>query len=78
MEFGIYVVYDRVAGSYGEPFVAQKEALAVRRFQYTMANAPMVKDDCELYAIGLYDTELGVIKAYEKPVFVSRTIEEAK
>ncbi|WGL31481.1 nonstructural protein [Dipodfec virus UOA04_Rod_1098] len=55
----LYAVFDRVAGVYGEPFVAKRDELAVRRFNYVMANARMVCDDCELYLIGYYTPDLG-------------------
>lgn len=71
-DFKLYSIYDRVAGSYGELFAAQKDELAARRFQYVLSNSPMVALDCDLYCHGSYDVESGVITSFEKPVFVCR------
>lgn len=69
-DYGMYAVYDRVAGRYGEPFLVNKEELAVRRFDYLMANSPMVASDCELYKLGDFDMVQGAIVPCNKPVFV--------
>lgn len=66
----LYCIFDRVVGEYGEPFVSPKEALAVRRFNYVMQNAPMVSQDCQLYCLGEYNTESGVIVPNDRPLFV--------
>lgn len=68
--FNIYCYYDRVAGQYGEPFLALKDELAFRKFNYTMQNAPMVAQDMELYALGTFDSETGEIKLIDKPMFL--------
>lgn len=66
----LYVVYDRVAGTYGEPWCALKDDIAVRKFNYIMSNSPMVASDCELYCVGTYDVESGVITALKQKQFV--------
>ena len=78
MDFIIYAIYDRLAGSYGEPFIAQNAAIASRRFQYLMTNAPMVQHDCELYALGSYNADKGLLVPLDKPGFVTRFVEEVK
>lgn len=61
MKLGIYAFFDRVSHSYGEPFVAVNKDVAVRRFQYVMSNSPMVAQDMQLYSLGEFDTDSGVI-----------------
>lgn len=72
MIFNLYSTYDRVAGVYGEIFLAAKDALAIRRFNFVMKNAAMVSADCDLYCLGTYDSETGIIVGFDKPQFVSR------
>ena len=70
MKYLVYAIYDRVSGEYGDIWLAKKQALAVRRFNYMMSNAQMVSSDCALYELGLYDSDFGVIDSYDKPKFV--------
>lgn len=72
----VYAIYDRVAGVYGEPFVAKKNELAIRRFNYLMSNAVMVANDCELYCVGYYTPDLGQIglTSCGKPEFVCKYV----
>lgn len=76
----VYSVYDRVAGSYGEPFVAPNDGVASRRFNFVMAKSELIAEDCELYQVGKYDPETGTLQGLEKPKFLYRyevTNEEA-
>ncbi|QXP45043.1 nonstructural protein [Microvirus mar15] len=70
----MYAIYDRLAGTYGEPFCAPSGDIAIRRFSYLMANAPMVAADCDLYCVGYYDVLTGVVSLPldSKPEFVYR------
>lgn len=68
----IYSIYDRVAGVYSEPFLEKNDALAVRRFQYCLSQSPMIKLDCDLFRIGVFDELAGVIQACERPEFIKR------
>lgn len=61
MKVRLYSIFDRVSGTYGEPFSALKDELAIRRFDYLMANSPMVASDCDLYFLGSFDTNFGTI-----------------
>lgn len=72
MNFNIYTIYDRVSGTYGEPFLAQKDVIAQRRFNYFMQNSPMVSQDCELYCLGCFDTECGKIESIS-PMFICKS-----
>lgn len=61
MQVKIFAMYDRVAHTYGEPFVAVKDELAVRRFNYIMSQSPMVAQDMQLFKLGEFDLETGLI-----------------
>lgn len=69
---GIYAIFDRVAGIYGDIFVAQKKELAIRKFRYLLQNSPMVASDCDLFLLASYDTETGVVTPCANPEFVDR------
>lgn len=69
----LYVVFDRVASVYGEPFVAAKRELAIRKFDYVMSASPMVATDCDLFFVGFYDNVKGIIIPSENgPEFIRR------
>lgn len=70
MTYKVFAFYDRVSNTYGEPFLAPSEAVAQRRFQYVMKNAPMVAEDSQLFVLGEYSVETGCIFGLEKPAFV--------
>lgn len=61
MKFHIYSIFDRKAKIYSEPFLAQNESVAKRKFFYLMSNATMVASDCELWYLGDFDNESGLI-----------------
>lgn len=75
MKMFLYTVYDRCAGVYNEPFMAVNENTAIRRFNYMMMNSPMIKEDCDLYLIGEFDTKTANIEV--KCDFIAR-YEEVK
>lgn len=70
--YEVYSIFDRVAGTYSEPFLALKKELAIRKFRYLLQNSPMVASDCDLYLIGTFDSDSGLIVPVEKPVFLDR------
>lgn len=70
----LYSIYDRVSGVYGAPFVQIKEDQAIRQFNYLMNNSPMVRDDCELYYLGSFEEDSGLIFPETKPVFVVKYV----
>lgn len=72
----IYSIFDRVAGVYSEPFYEKSDALAVRRFQFCLSQSSMIKADCDLFRIGVYDEVSGHIDACPKPEFIRRYEEE--
>lgn len=68
----VYAIFDRLAGTYGEPFLAKNNVLAERRFDYVLDNAPMVREDCDLYCLGSFNEESGFLGGQDKPEFVKR------
>lgn len=76
MEMYVYAIYDRVAGQFGAPMLAQNEATAHRAFNNSVASSPF-SGDIDLYHLGSFNGETGVISALEKPEFIAH-FEEAK
>lgn len=72
MQIILYSIFDRVAGTFSEPFAALKDELAIRRFAYLMQNSPMVRDDCDLFKVADMDLSSGVVVPVDTPVFVYR------
>lgn len=72
MTFGLYAIFDRVSGEFGQISMHAKKELAERSFDYVMQSAPMVAGDCDLYCVGYYDTETGNIVPADKPAFIRR------
>lgn len=69
MKTNLYSIYDRKANFYSAPFSEVNEVCAIRQFQSQYAQHPY-KDDFELYFVGEYDNETGIIFAVDKPQFI--------
>lgn len=69
MKYGCYVIKDIKAG-YLTPMFDQNDATAMRNFQRATMNTQDVLyshgSDFELYRIGEYDTDTGIIKTEDK------------
>lgn len=72
MNYLVFSIYDRVCGSYGELWLSTKKEIAFRKFNYLMSNSPMVSLDCDLYLIGEFDSDMGILKPLDKPEFLLR------
>lgn len=69
--FNLYAIYDKVAERYGAPTPHINEAVAIRWFKASVANNSMAEPtDFELYRIGSFNFELGVLVGTPKPEFV--------
>lgn len=66
----VFGIRDTVAGSFGEPFICAKVELATRRFDYIMSNSQMVAKDCQLWKLGTYDIETGIIDSQNGVEFI--------
>ena len=72
----VFCIYDRVAGVYNPPFVAENEATAKRSFDSALSKSPFA-NDMSLYYLGTYNDDTdGTIEAC-KPVFVCNFEEKA-
>lgn len=69
MIYKMYSIFDRVTGTYGEPFLAVNDEDCKRKTAYSMRNNPY-KDDLCLYAVGIFDVATGDISCPSKPEFV--------
>lgn len=70
--FNLYAIYDRITVQYSEPRTFINDGSAVRWFNGVMKESKFQASDFELYCIGSYNVDLGVISAFEKPLFVVR------
>lgn len=74
----LYVVYDRVSGTFGMPVAIQNDNAAKRAFLSQQKGQPY-SDDMELYGIGSYDPDTGTLQqVVDRPVFICRFEEEVK
>lgn len=65
----IYSVYDRVTQIYNTPWFAHNHGDARRAFNNAYYKSPYA-DDMQLYYLGEFDEEGGVISSTSKPDFV--------
>lgn len=65
---GLYSIYDRTTGFYGEIFHAVNVEDAKRKFAYSFRSMPF-RDDLVLYSVGLFNPDDGVVTPC-KPDFV--------
>ena len=68
----LFCIFDRVSGLYGAPLVAVSQPVIIRQFDYLVSTRPVDGGDLELYSIGTFDPETGVVEAFPKPVFVKK------
>lgn len=71
MTENFYSIYDRVSGLYQFPFPATNDACAERYFK-DVCSRSYIGSDCELYFVGFFDTDTGIVSSIDKPVFISR------
>lgn len=75
----LFSIYDRVSGSYSVPLCFENDAVAKRAFPSICVNHPQYKmfpEDLDLFKVGSYDTNSGIILALERPEFVMRYVQE--
>lgn len=67
----LYVVYDKIAGTYTSPFTAINNAVAIRSFNHEVQRYQNAEpSDFELYCLGSFDYSTGLVAAFEKLEFV--------
>lgn len=66
MKFGVYAIRDSLAG-FLTPVPEQSDAVALRNFSHAFASRDSVMhfrpEDFDLYKIGFYDTESGLLSS---------------
>ena len=73
MKFGMYVLRDQKAG-FLSPSVDVSDASAVRNFDTAVRKSNDImhfhKEDFDLFKIGEYDSDSGIVKAFDAPEFI--------
>lgn len=71
----VYAVRDRAVDAFGQPIFVRHAGEALRSFQDEVNNpqSPMNAhpDDYDLYHLGEYDDDLGVINSLERPIMLA-------
>jgi hypothetical protein len=69
----IYTLKDIASGAYLTPFYTENFNTAVREMNHTLSGNNLVSEnakDFDLYKLGTYDTDTGMIEPIEIPTFV--------
>ena len=71
MEKPVVVLYDNVANAYKDPFYPPTRGVALREFQDAVNNPQNAQlfnhaSDFDLYVIGLWDEQTGVMSVFDK------------
>lgn len=75
MNLILCVIYDRVAGTYTSPSAFLNRPCAQRWFRSAIKQNSLAEPtDFELYAVGEFSSENGVITAFERPEFVEKGV----
>lgn len=71
MIYRMYVIYDKVAQTYGAPFVSLNDATATRQFTHTIVQNLMAEPtDFQLYCCGVFSISTGTIEAFTQLEFI--------
>lgn len=72
MKLNVYVMKDNKVG-FMQPTFDQTDAIAIRNFKYAITNNDFLNvnsSDFDLYKIGIYDSDSGIIDALSTPEFI--------
>lgn len=76
MIYKVFSVKDLKAAAFAPPFFLHREEVALRTFRDAVADPshPMHAhpEDYELYVVGTFDDETGILSAVDTPVFLVR------
>ncbi|WGL31368.1 nonstructural protein [Dipodfec virus UOA04_Rod_986] len=61
MVYGLYSIFDKVAGMYGNPFVQLNDNTAIRYFKSQMNQVQFEPTDFDLYKVGTFEPESGAV-----------------
>lgn len=74
MIYSLYAIRDNVADGFLSPMMDIKDSVAIRNFEHACMNNNSLffthSSDYDLYKLGEYDSEKGVIHAYDIPQHV--------
>lgn len=75
MIYELYSVYDKVSGVYGVPTPFVNRASAIRWFRVIIRDNEFAEPtDFELYKVGSFDTDKGVLFSTASPEFVEKGV----
>lgn len=57
----VFSIFDKCSGIYSEPFTAVNKDVASRRFKQICISSPVIASDLQLYRLGSFDSQLGII-----------------
>lgn len=69
MIFNVYSLYDCKMEEFSEPFIQRPNAVE-RTVNILLQKSSVPKEDFTLWELGTWASEFGVLKAYDKPIFV--------
>lgn len=69
MIFNVYSMFDCKMEEFSEPFIQRPNAVE-RTVNILLQKSPVPKEDLTLWELGTWDSEFGVLKAYDRPCFV--------
>ena len=69
MMFNVYAIFDEKMEEFSEPFIQRPNAVE-RSVNLLVGKSPVPKEDLTLWELGTWDSEFGVLKAFDKPCFV--------
>lgn len=72
MILAIFAIYDRIAGTYSELKLEQNVGTAHRWFADVLSQTKFPKSDFELYRLGTYCVDTGVITPNLTPEFIEK------
>lgn len=82
MKFNIYCFYDMVDQSYSTVHLENKDAVAIRNFQYAIQTSNTIlshrREDFKLMKIGIFDSDTGIIDPILNPelIFKGEDVED--
>lgn len=76
MKYILVSMYDRVAGTFAAPMAFVNRPCAQRWFRSVSKQSEYaMPTDFELYAVGEYDTNTGLIVSFDMPEFIEKGVD---
>lgn len=72
---GLYAVYDKISKEFSPPNECKNKEVAIRQFKDLISKLPAhTSGDYEMFQLGEYDREKGIIVAFEEPVKIQEEV----